>query len=86
MLLLGFGKESWSGFTSSLPCPAVVLGMASDGCLSVLDIKETDKIFLVKMEDVEAVKALEEAGETSPRGLASGGVGTGSFPVCFPLQ
>lgn len=38
------------------------------------------------MEDVEAVKALEEAGGTSPRGLASGGVGIGSFPVCFPLQ
>lgn len=38
------------------------------------------------MGNVEAVKALEEAGETSPRGLASGGVGIRSFPVCFPLQ
>lgn len=60
--------------------------MAWEGCLSVLDVEEMDKIFLVKKGDAVGIWALEEAEETSPRGLASGGVGMGWFPRCLPFQ
>lgn len=54
--------------------------------MSVLDVEEMDKIFLVKKGDAVGIWALEEAEETSPRGLASGGVGMGWFPRCLPFQ
>jgi len=84
LLLLGSGSGSFcSRLTSSLPGPAEELGMAWEGCSSVLDVEDTDYIFLVKKEGAGGARAREEAEEPSPRGLASGGAGKGWFPACF---
>lgn len=87
MLFLGSGLgSSWSAFVPSLRGPAEDLRMASEGCLSVLDVEEADYIFLVKKDYVLGVWALGEAQDTSSRRFASGGMGMGWFPGCFPFH